>query len=183
MARLLVDLFCARFDPEHADEEEAEQLIEQIDEAIDAVESLDHDQILRMFLGVVRSMLRTNYFRASRTASKRCLSFKLDPARLPWLPHPAPAVRDLRVFAARGRRASAGRQGGAWRPPLVRSPRGLPHRGAGLMKAQMVKNAVIVPVGAKGGFVVKRPPTGGDREALHDEVLGATAPSSRACST
>ena len=96
---------------------------------------------------------------------------QVRPERDPRAASAPPEVRDLRLLPAWGR-APAGRQGRAGRHPVVRPQGGLPHEVLGLMKAQMVKNAVIVPVGAKGGFVVKRPPTQGGREALQDEVIG-----------
>ena len=172
VARMLVDLFGARFDPDAVDEQEAERLVEQIGEAIDAVESLDQDQILRMFLGVVRAMLRTNYFQQRPDGEpKLYLSFKLDPASLPWLPLPRP---QFEIFVYSPRTEGAHLRGGkVARGGLRWSDRREDFRTEvlGLMKAQMVKNAVIVPVGAKGGFVVKRPPVEGGREALLDEVV------------
>jgi glutamate dehydrogenase len=171
VARLIMDLFRARFEPGRADAGTAERLVETIEEAIDAVESLDQDRILRNFLGVVQAMLRTNFFQAAPGGGRKpCLSFKLEPARLPWLPLPHPRF-EIFVYSPqtegvhlRGGRVARG--GIRW------SDRREDFRTEvlGLMKAQMVKNAVIVPVGAKGGFVVKRPPRGGDREELLAEV-------------
>jgi glutamate dehydrogenase len=173
VARLLVDLFYARFDPERNDSEAADRLVERIEEAIDAVESLDHDRILRNFLGVVRAMLRTNFFASDDDgAAKPYLSFKLDPAQLPWLPQPRPRfeifVYSPGVEGVHLRGGKVARGGIRW------SDRREDFRTEvlGLMKAQMVKNAVIVPVGAKGGFVVKRPPpAGSDAGELQAEVV------------
>ena len=105
-------------------------LLERIERAIDAVESLDQDQILRRFLGVVRAMLRTNYFQPAPGGSPKLhVSFKLDPSGLPWLPLPRPALRDLRLLTAHRGRTPARREGGARWDPLVGPARGLPHRG------------------------------------------------------
>jgi glutamate dehydrogenase len=171
VARLLMHLFRARFEPGHADAGEADRLVESIAEAIDSVESLDQDRILRNFLDVLQAMVRTNYFqRADGHASKPCLSFKLDPSRLPWLPLPHPRF-EVFVYSPRTEAVHL-RGGGVARGGLRWSDRREDFRTEvlGLMKAQMVKNAVIVPVGAKGGFVVKRPPVGGDRGELLAEV-------------
>ncbi len=168
VARLLVDLFRARFDPRRHDSGAAGLLVERIEEAIDQVESLDHDRILRNFLGVVQAMLRTNFYAGE---GERCLSFKLDPSRLAWLPEPRPRfeifVYSPRVEGVHLRGGHVARGGIRW------SDRREDFRTEvlGLMKAQMVKNAVIVPVGAKGGFVVKRPPAAGVRDELQAEVI------------
>ena len=172
VAALLVDLFKARFDPRRHDSGAADLLVERIEEAVDRVESLDHDRILRNFLGVIRAMLRTNFYARERDGeTKACLCFKLDPDRLPWLPQPRPRfeifVYSPRVEGVHLRGGKVARGGIRW------SDRREDFRTEvlGLMKAQMVKNAVIVPVGAKGGFVVKRPPAGGDRAELQAEVV------------
>jgi glutamate dehydrogenase len=171
VARLLVELFRARFEPTSADTAAAAALVERIERAIDAVESLDQDQILRRFLGVVRAMLRTNYFQPEPGGSPKLhVSFKLDPSGLPWLPLPRPRFE---IFVYSPRTEGAHLRGGKVARGGIRwSDRREDFRTEvlGLMKAQMVKNAVIVPVGAKGGFVVKRPPAGRGREALLEEV-------------
>ena len=171
IARLLVELFRARFDPRRADREDGEDIVERIDEAIDAVESLDQDQILRMFHGTVRAMLRTNYFPPGRDGGPKLehVSFKLDPSELSWLPQPRPEY-EIFVYSPRAEGVHL-RGGRVARGGLRWSDRREDFRTEvlGLMKAQMVKNAVIVPVGAKGGFVVKRPPSA--REDLPDEVV------------
>jgi glutamate dehydrogenase len=171
VARMLIDLFRARFEPGRADAGAAERLVEQIVEAIDAVESLDQDRILRNFLDVVQAMLLTNFFqRTAGGGRKPSLSFKLDPSRLPWLPQPRPRFE---IFVYSPRTEGVHLRGGRVARGGIRwSDRREDFRTEvlGLMKAQMVKNAVIVPVGAKGGFVVKRPPASGDREELLAEV-------------
>ena len=169
IARLLVALFQARFDPRRADREDADEVAARIEEAIDAVESLDQDQILRMFLDVIRAMLRTNYFHSGPAEEAGHLSFKLDPSSLRWLPQPRPRFE---IFVYSPRTEGVHLRGGAVARGGIRwSDRREDFRTEvlGLMKAQMVKNAVIVPVGAKGGFVVKRPPP--DRDDLPAEVI------------
>jgi glutamate dehydrogenase len=166
VARLLLDLVLARFDPDGPDRQRAEDLVDEIGEQIDAVESLDQDRILRSFLNVVCATLRTNFFqRDAGGARKPYLSFKLDPERLPWLPLPHPRYE---IFVYSPRTEGVHLRGGKVARGGIRwSDRREDFRTEvlGLMKAQMVKNAVIVPVGAKGGFVVKRPPPGDDLAA------------------
>jgi glutamate dehydrogenase len=118
-------------------------------------------------------VLRTNYFQTDADGhTKPYLSLKLDPDLIPDLPEPRPMfevfVYSPRTEAVHLRGGKVARGGIRW------SDRREDFRTEvlGLMKAQTVKNAVIVPVGAKGGFVVKRPPAGGDRAALLDEVVG-----------
>jgi len=169
IARLLVALFQARFDPRRTDRADAGEIAERIGEAIDAVQSLDQDQILRMFLAVIQAILRTNYFQTGPTEAASHLSFKLDPTALRWLPQPRPRYE---IFVYAPRTEGVHLRGGAVARGGIRwSDRREDFRTEvlGLMKAQMVKNAVIVPVGAKGGFVVKRPPA--RREDLPQEVV------------
>jgi glutamate dehydrogenase len=169
IARLLVALFQARFDPRRRDRDDAAEVAERVEAAIDAVESLDQDQILRMFLGVIRAILRTNYFQTGPTEAASHLSFKLDPTQLRWLPQPRPRYE---IFVYSPRTEGVHLRGGPVARGGIRwSDRREDFRTEvlGLMKAQMVKNAVIVPVGAKGGFVVKRPPA--KREELPEEVV------------
>jgi glutamate dehydrogenase len=169
IARLLVALFQARFDPRRTDRDDATEVAERIGESIDAVESLDQDQILRMFLAVIQAILRTNYFQTGPSEAAGHLSFKLDPLELRWLPEPRPRYE---IFVYSPRTEGVHLRGGAVARGGIRwSDRREDFRTEvlGLMKAQMVKNAVIVPVGAKGGFVVKRPPA--RRDDLPEEVV------------
>jgi len=174
IARLLVELFQSRFDPTQPQGAEArvEGLREQLAAAIDRVANLDEDRILRSFLDMVEATLRTNHYQAGQGGqAKPYLSVKLDPSRVPSLPKPRPMfevfVYSPRTEAVHLRGGKVARGGIRW------SDRREDFRTEilGLMKAQTVKNAVIVPVGAKGGFVVKRPPVEGGREALMDEVV------------
>jgi glutamate dehydrogenase len=172
LARLLVELFRLRFKPPPSEGTgaKARGLVGKIEEGLDAIASLDEDRILRSFLSVILGMLRTNYFQTAEDGKpKPYLSFKLDPAGIPDLPAPRPMF-EIFVYSPRteGVHLRAGRiaRGGIrW------SDRREDFRTEvlGLMKAQTVKNAVIVPTGAKGGFVLKRPPQ--ERQALREEVV------------
>ena len=174
VARLLVELFEARFDPDRpgSSEEEADRLTLQVEEALEEVVSLDEDRILRSFLNVILATVRTNYFQNGPNGEpKPYLSFKLDPSRVPELPLPRPMFE---IFVYSPRTEGVHLRGGEVARGGIRwSDRKEDFRTEilGLMKAQTVKNAVIVPVGAKGGFVVKQPPTGGDRETMMKEVV------------
>ncbi len=172
IARRAVALFAARFDPDGHDAELAQRLADELRAAIDTVESLDADRILRSFLAVLEAMLRTNYYRADAAgAHPTYVSFKLDPTRLEFLPRPRPRfeifVYSPRVEGIHLRGGTVARGGLRW------SDRREDFRTEvlGLMKAQMVKNALIVPVGSKGGFVVKRPPARAGREELLREGI------------
>ncbi|MDX6225855.1 MAG: glutamate dehydrogenase [Frankiales bacterium] len=160
LARLLVQLFGARFDPAFAkDRAEAEAtLVSAVEAGLDDVASLDEDRILRAMLRLVQATVRTNAYQSAADGQlKDYLSFKLDPKRVPGLPAPRPAyeiwVCSPRVEGVHLRFGSVARGGLRW------SDRREDFRTEvlGLVKAQMVKNTVIVPTGAKGGFVVKRP--------------------------
>ncbi|HEV7687412.1 MAG TPA: NAD-glutamate dehydrogenase domain-containing protein, partial [Acidimicrobiia bacterium] len=179
IARLLVELFHARFDPARQPDpdDDASVLTKRLEAAIDAVASLDEDRILRSFLALVQATMRTNWFRTAD--AEHPVVFKLDPSQVPDLPLPRPRyeiwVCSPRVEGVHLRGGRVSRGGLRW------SDRREDFRTEvlGLMKAQMVKNAVIVPVGAKGGFVMKRPPAPGvrgvpektsDRDAVAAEV-------------
>jgi glutamate dehydrogenase len=162
----LVELFEARFDPRRAGDREASQdaLRAQIVASLDAIASLDEDRICRAFLTMIEATTRTNFFRTTGTT----LAFKLDPAAIPDLPAPRPAheiwVCGPRVEGVHLRGGAIARGGLRW------SDRREDFRTEvlGLMKAQMVKNAVIVPDGAKGGFVVKRTASSASGRAVAD---------------
>jgi glutamate dehydrogenase len=176
IARLLIELFRARFDPavQAAGRTKAspDELTQRVRTAIDAVASLDEDRILRSFLGLVLATVRTNAFQTGEDGQpKGHLALKLDPALVNDLPAPRPMfeifVYSPHIEGVHLRGGKVARGGVRW------SDRREDFRCEvlELMTAQMVKNAVIVPVGAKGGFVVKRPPT--DRAALADEVVAS----------
>ena len=137
LARTLVDLFEIRFDPsryagEAGSEREAAEaaVCERITKGLDAVKSLDHDRIIRAFLGVITATLRTNFYQAGDDGQPEVV--RLDQAQPQGRPRPAraaAAVRDLRVLTTGRGRAPALRPGGPRWAALVRPARGLPHRG------------------------------------------------------
>lgn len=167
----LVSLFQARFDPDMpAREARVEQVEHEIQEALEAVESLDDDRILRRFLVLVRATLRTNYFQRHEDGGfLGYLSLKLDPTSIPDVPKPRPKfevfVYSPRVEGVHLRAGPVARGGLRWSDRIEDYRTEI----LGLVKAQQVKNSVIVPVGAKGGFVVKRPPADASREELRAE--------------
>jgi glutamate dehydrogenase len=160
ITRRIVDLFVARFDPDLDGHRplEAGGIASEIVAALEGVASLDEDRILRAFLMLVEATTRTNFFLAtSGEPMVPAIAFKFDPSRVPDLPMPRPRYE---IWTYSPRMEGVHLRGG----PIARgglrwSDRREDFRTEvlGLMKAQMVKNAVIVPVGAKGGFVVKRP--------------------------
>ncbi|HEU4977298.1 MAG TPA: NAD-glutamate dehydrogenase [Solirubrobacteraceae bacterium] len=160
----LMRLFELRFDPASERDEAAEgELHDAILADLEDVVSLDHDRILRNQLGLIDATVRTNAYRAGR----RALAFKLRSAEVPAIPQPSPLF-EIYVYSPvvegihlRGGRIARG--GIRWSDRMDYRTEVF-----GLMRAQMTKNAVIVPDGAKGGFYLKRPPE--DREQLREEV-------------
>ena len=166
LAAGLVRLFECRFDPGGPTSVDAEaELRAELETGLDAVSSLDEDRILRGQLALVEATVRTNVFRPGR----RGLSFKLLSAAVPGMPKPFP-LYDVFVYSPEMEGVHL-RGGKVARGGIRWSDRREDFRTEvlGLMKAQMVKNAVIVPVGAKGGFVLKRAPE--ERDALRADVL------------
>ncbi|WP_156722402.1 NAD-glutamate dehydrogenase [Streptomyces apocyni] len=167
--RLLVHLFEARMSPDRqrAGTELIDGLLEELDGALDQVASLDEDRILRSFLTVIKATLRTNFFQEGEGGKPHpYISMKFDPQAIPDLPAPRPAfeiwVYSPRVEGVHLRFGKVARGGLRW------SDRREDFRTEilGLVKAQEVKNTVIVPVGAKGGFVAKQlPDPAKDRDA------------------
>jgi glutamate dehydrogenase len=172
-AERLARLFVTQFDPALAEKPRATQLARlrrELDVALAAVARLDEDRILRAFRAAIEATLRTNYFQAAADGvAKPYLALKLDPALVPGLPEPRPMfeiwVHSPRVEGVHLRKGRVARGGLRW------SDRYEDFRTEvlGLMKAQHVKNTVIVPVGAKGGFVCRRLPAA--REAQGAEVV------------
>jgi len=140
--------------------------------AIDSVSSADQDRILRGFYDLIRAILRTNFYQLnSRGEPHEHLSFKLDSAIVPDLPLPRP-FREIWVYSPRVEGIHL-RGGLVARGGLRWSDRRADFRTEvlGLMRAQSVKNTMIVPVGAKGGFVVKQMPDKDDRDRVMAEVV------------
>jgi glutamate dehydrogenase len=174
IAQMLVELFEGRFNPELPEKrrERIELTVSQaITHALDEVSSLDADRMLNAFRALIAATLRTNYFQPDQHGrAKTYLSLKFDPRSIPDLPLPRPMfeifVYSPRVEGVHLRGGLVARGGLRW------SDRREDFRTEvlGLMKAQAVKNVLIVPVGAKGGFVPKKLP-GGDRDALMKEVV------------
>ncbi|HUY44592.1 MAG TPA: NAD-glutamate dehydrogenase [Streptosporangiaceae bacterium] len=185
VTRLLMRLFESRFDParQAGQAERSEAITEEVRGELDDVAILDHDRVLRAYLGLILATLRTNYFAdavghgpvdhgpAGSPGRAPYLVVKLDAAAVPDLPAPRPQfelfVYSPRLEAVHLRFAAVARGGLRW------SDRSEDFRTEilGLAKAQEVKNSVIVPSGAKGGFVCKRLPDAADREAHQAEVL------------
>ncbi|MEW2083197.1 NAD-glutamate dehydrogenase [Streptomyces sp. NPDC005283] len=173
--RLLISLFEARMSPERqrAGTELIDGLLEELEGALDQVASLDEDRILRSFLTVIKATLRTNFFQEAGGGTHHSyVSMKFDPQAIPDLPAPRPAyeiwVHSPRVEGVHLRFGKVARGGLRW------SDRREDFRTEilGLVKAQMVKNTVIVPVGAKGGFVAKQlPDPSVDRDAWLTEGI------------
>jgi glutamate dehydrogenase len=165
ISRLLAALFAARFDPSTVggDSTGEDELRSEIAEALDAVPSLDDDRTLRSLLALIDATLRTNAFRPADGGGYRpVLSYKFDTTKVPDLPLPRPMfeiwVCSPRVEGVHLRNGRIARGGIRW------SDRREDFRTEilGLVKAQIVKNAVIVPTGAKGGFVLKKAPAGAE---------------------
>ena len=194
VTRLLARLFASRFDParQRGEAERSEAIVEEIRGELDEVVSLDHDRILRSYLALIGATLRTNYYRAAGPgpgpgpcpepglgavpacvppANAPYLVIKLDPGRVASLPEPRPRfeifVYSPRLEAVHLRFGRVARGGLRWSDRLEDFRTEV----LGLVKAQEVKNAVIVPSGAKGGFVCKQLPGPADREAYQAEVL------------
>ncbi len=171
LARLIVRLFAVRFAPD-ASEQRVADLRTDIATALDSVANLDQDRILRRFANFVDSTLRTNFYQTDKDGQpKGYVSFKIDSRSIEELPEPRPMV-EISVYSPRMEGCHL-RGGKVARGGIRWSDRREDFRTEilGLVKAQMVKNAVIVPVGSKGGFVCKRLPEVPDRQALMDEVV------------
>jgi glutamate dehydrogenase len=179
VARLILDLFRTRFDPairadlaaRHA---QGEAVMSEIIEALQQVESLDEDRVLRRLAALVQAIQRTSFYQLGADgAHKPHISFKVASGRLADLPAPRP-FREIFVSAVNVEGVHL-RFGPVARGGLRWSDRRDDFRTEvlGLVKAQQVKNAVIVPVGSKGGFYPKRLPKGGSPEAVRAEAIGA----------
>ncbi len=176
VAGLLAELFQARFSPALKEKEREERqnvAVASIAQLLATVKNIAEDRVIRQFQDTILATLRTNFFQVIEGgAHKPYLSFKLDSGKVPNLPLPKPYA-EIFVYAPevegvhlRGGKVARG--GLRWSDRLEDFRTEV----LGLVKAQMVKNAVIVPVGSKGGFVVKRPVEGG-REAVLEQGKAA----------
>ena len=177
IARELVRLFKMRFYLSRKlaadDLEDKQQRLEQaILAALDNVAVLNEDRILRRYLDLIKATLRTNFYQPDAGGqNKSYFSFKFDPKVIPELPRPVPKfeifVYSPRIEGVHLRFGNVARGGLRW------SDREEDYRTEvlGLVKAQQVKNAVIVPVGAKGGFIPRRLPIGGNRDDIQAEAI------------
>ena len=175
VARMLVNLFKLRFDPQASNADSAQSQVNAIEQALEKVSNLSDDRVLRQLLALVQATLRTNFWRTGVGHSgdlgprRSFVSFKFDSAKIPGLPLPRP-LYEIFVYSPRfegihlrGGRVARGGLRWSDRPDDFRT------EVLGLVKAQMVKNTVIVPVGSKGGFVLKQAPPASDREAYLKE--------------
>ncbi len=174
LARLVVDLFQAMFNPgqQKNSSREIAKIKRGFESGLEKVASADEDRILRRFMNVVDSTLRTNFFQTDKDGNhKPYVSFKLNSRNIEELPLPRP-LREIFVYSPRIEGVHL-RFGMVARGGLRWSDRQEDFRTEvlGLVKAQQVKNAVIVPVGSKGGFVVKHPPAEGGRDAFMAEGI------------
>ena len=174
IARQLIELFKMRFNPEYEGNFETElaKWEKPFNKALDEVKSLDQDRILRRYHDVILGTLRTNFYQLDADGEhKAYVSFKIDSKSLPDMPKPIPAfeifVYSPRVEGIHLRTSNVARGGLRW------SDRREDFRTEvlGLVKAQRVKNSVIVPMGAKGGFYPKHLPVGGTREEIMEEGI------------
>ncbi|WP_411820928.1 NAD-glutamate dehydrogenase [Hyphococcus formosus] len=175
IARLLIAVFHARFNPtgpSNADERIKDVAMAEnaVVEALNDVASLDEDRIIRRFLALFAAITRTNYYQRQEDGSaKTYISFKVDSQKVAEIPEPKPYreifVSGPRVDGVHLRFGPIARGGLRW------SDRREDFRTEvlGLVKAQRVKNAVIVPSGSKGCFYPKQLPTSGDRTAVYEE--------------
>lgn len=171
----LSELFDARMNPKYSEEERASktsQTREQINSTLAGVSSLDEDRILRWYLDLINAMVRTNFYQREADGQRKDrLSFKFLAADIPNLPKPKPMfeifVYSPRVEAVHLRGGKVARGGLRWSDRMEDFRTEV----LGLVKAQMVKNAVIVPVGSKGGFIVKTKTMADGREAFQAEGI------------
>ncbi|WP_110655704.1 NAD-glutamate dehydrogenase [Salinicola halimionae] len=174
ITRGLTRLFTLRFSPETTKQrdEQCQACIDELNAMLDQVASLNDDLLLRRYVDLIQATVRTNFFQPGEDGSaKAYISFKLEPSKVPGMPKPRPMFE---VFVYSPRMEGVHLRGGkVARGGLRWSDRNEDFRTEilGLMKAQQVKNSVIVPVGAKGGFICKRMPENADRDTLQAEGI------------
>ncbi|ODS23081.1 hypothetical protein AB835_10780 [Candidatus Endobugula sertula] len=170
ISQQLIELFVQRFDPSHSTNRTF-QLEHKLEQALESISSLNDDRILRHYLRLIQGTLRTNYFQQVEGKPKTYFSFKFMPGNIPDIPEPRPMfeifVYSPRVEGVHLRGGKVARGGLRW------SDRQEDFRTEvlGLVKAQNVKNAVIVPNGAKGGFVAKKARMEQGRDAFMKEGI------------
>lgn len=167
ISQLLIRYFYCLFDPRatRTNKKLTTKIRTELLAAIDSVKNLSEDNVLRAFLNLLDATLRTNYFQRDNTGNaKNYFSFKFNPELIDGIPLPKPKY-EIFVFSRQMEGVHL-RGGKVARGGLRWSDRSEDYRTEvlGLVKAQQVKNSVIVPVGAKGGFIVKDSPTNTSRE-------------------
>jgi glutamate dehydrogenase len=177
IAQLLLDLFDARFNPHNYNQKESlktqKQLNAQILEALNDVPSLDADKVLRRLMNLINNIVRTNYYQMGENGNKNYMSFKITTSQIAEVPNPKP-FREVWVWSTIVEGAHL-RFGPVARGGLRWSDRRDDFRTEvlGLVKAQQVKNAVIVPVGSKGAFYPKQLPKNGTRDEVQAKGIEA----------
>ncbi|GAB2725613.1 NAD-glutamate dehydrogenase [Halomonas garicola] len=171
ITRELVELFRLRFDPA-LDDRDTDACLARINEHLEQVDSLNDDQLLRRFMELIDATLRTNYYQYDASGKpKDYIAYKLAPSRVTGMPKPKPAyeifVCSPRIEGVHLRGGKVARGGLRWSDRLEDFRTEV----LGLVKTQQVKNSVIVPVGAKGGFVCKQMPDNPDRETRQNEGI------------
>ncbi len=177
ITRNLVALFKSYFDPRYAGDsrtERSEGLVKKILEALDSVANISEDNVVRSYLEVIQATLRTNFFQTFEDGTnKPYISVKLESGKISLAPKPRPAfeifVYSPRVEGVHLRGGKVARGGLRWSDRLEDYRTEV----LGLVKAQQVKNAVIVPTGAKGGFVAKQASMAAGREAWLQEGIAS----------
>ncbi|TGG95742.1 NAD-glutamate dehydrogenase [Natronospirillum operosum] len=173
LTEMLSYLFSSRFNPVRKKRTELQaKYTAKLEEGLEQVENLNEDRILRKYMELMQATLRTNFYQAEEKGRRKSyISFKLDPHVIADMPKPRPQyeifVYSPRVEGVHLRGGKVARGGLRWSDRLEDFRTEV----LGLVKAQQVKNAVIVPVGAKGGFVAKQLPDPSDREAFMAEGI------------
>ncbi len=175
IVRDLVGMYKTRHKPDLSEKERKIKIDEyekNLEQKLNDVSILDHDHILRAYWTLIKNTLRTNYYQEDEDGERRlCLSFKLDSKNIDFVPKPRPHVEifvySSRLEAVHLRGGEIARGGIRWSDRIDDFRTEI----LGLVKSQMVKNAVIVPVGSKGGFILKNPPKEGGREAFMEEGI------------
>ncbi len=172
ISKKLLQFFVYRFDLQNAYDAESITIKAELKKALTEVRNLEEDKILRAFLALMEATVRTNYYQMNAQGQhKNYLSLKFQSGKIPNLPLPHP-LYEIFVYsphfeAIHLRAAKVARGGIRWSDRLEDFRTEV----LGLMKAQQVKNAVIVPAGSKGGFILKQNTTAMDRNQLQQEAI------------